>query len=132
MSRDYAESRIREALKLAKGNDTKARAQVMAWAAEDQRLLMGLVRPHLTGIVAYAISRVLSRPENEIPEDLPDKPQSLDLPPDTFGREILSALSSHDTPVFGHETSAPPSRRKKASQSHIDAMKAIASKTKKK
>ncbi len=50
MSRDYAESRIREALKLTKGNPTKARQQVIAWAVEDQRLLLGLTQPHLTAL----------------------------------------------------------------------------------
>jgi hypothetical protein len=134
MSREYAENRIREALRLAHGNTTKARQQIMAWAGEDQRLLMGLARPHLTGIIAYAISRVIHRQETESEEqqDLPATAQTLDMPPDAFGKEILSALSSHDTPVFGYESSAPPAHRKKASQSHIDALKAIARRSGKK
>ncbi len=83
-------------------------------------------------IIAYAISRVL-RPqetENEEPE-LSALPQALNLPPDAFGKEILSALSSHDTPVFGHESNAPSPHRKKASQSHIDALKAMARRSEK-
>lgn len=132
MSREYAENRIREALRLARGNTTKARQQIMAWAGEDQRLLMGLVRPHLTGIIAYAISRVLRHQETEDEEpELSALPQTLNLPPDAFGKEILSALSSHDTPVFGHESNAPSPHRKKASQSHIDALKAMARRSEK-
>lgn len=132
MSQEYAESRIREALKLARGNATKARQHIIAWAAEDQRLLLALARPHLTGIVAHAVNRVQSRPDilgQEIP---PAVPQTLDMAPDTFGKEILKALSSHDTQVFGQDGGAPSPRRKQASQSHIDAMKAIARKSKKK
>lgn len=131
MSREYAENRIREALRLARGNTTKARRQIMAWAGEDQRLLMGLVRPHLTGIIAYAVSRVLHRQEMESmePEAPPVAPQPLNLPPDAFGREILGALSSHDTPVFGYESNAPSPHRKKASKSHIDALNTIARKS---
>ena len=133
MIREYAEKRIREAIRLARGNATKARQQIIAWAGEDQRLLMGLAQPHLTGIAAHAINRVIHRQEMESEEeDLPVTARTLDLPPDAFGKEILNALSSHDTPVFGYESSAPPAHRKKASQSHIDALKAIASKSRKK
>jgi hypothetical protein len=132
MSQEYAETRIREALKLARGNATKARQQIIAWAAEDQRLLLALARPHLTGIVAHALNRVQARPEIMTPDSPSPLPQPLDMAPDTFGKEILKALSSHDTQVFGQEGGAPSQRRKKASQSHIDALKAIASKSKKK
>ena len=133
MSREYAENRIREALRLARGNATKARQQVIAWAGEDQRLLMGLAQPHLMGITAHAINRVIHRQEVEGEEDdLPVTAQTLNLPPDAFGKQILNALSSHDTPVFGYESSAPPAHRKKASQSHIDALKAIARRSRKK
>lgn len=134
MSQEYAESRIREALKQARGNTTKARQTIIAWAAEDQRLLLALARPHMTGIVAHAISRVLSRPETLAHEDpIPATAQSLNMAPDTFGKEILKALSSDDTPVFGLEGgSSGSSHRKKASQSHIDALKAMASKSRKK
>ncbi len=132
MSREYAESRIREALKQAKGNATKARQMVMAWTFEDPKLLQALVRPHLTGIVAYAVSRVINRLEADEDETpIPDIPETLNMPPETFGREILKALSSSNTPVFGQETAAPPAGRKQASQSHIDALKSLASKKKK-
>ncbi|MBI2233742.1 MAG: hypothetical protein HYU57_01835 [Micavibrio aeruginosavorus] len=134
MSQEYAESRIREALKQARGNTTKARQTIIAWAAEDQRLLLALARPHMTGIVAHAISRVLSRPEIPAQEEsIPATAQSLNMAPDTFGKEILKALSSDDTPVFGLEGGSSGSpHRKKASQSHIDALKAMASKSRKK
>ena len=94
MSRDYAESRIREALKLTKGNPTKARQQVIAWAVEDQRLLLGLTQPHLTGVVAHAINRVIYREglEQE-PEEILPTPKSLDMGPETFGKQILNALA---------------------------------------
>lgn len=132
MSQEYAETRIREALKLARGNATRARQQVIAWAVDDHRLLLALAHPHLTGIVAHALGRVQSRPESLPPEVPAPLPEPLDMAPDTFGKEILKALSSHDTQVFGQDGGAPSPRRKKASQSHINALKAIASKSKKK
>jgi hypothetical protein len=131
MSREYAEGRIREALKLHKGNATKARQQITAWTFEDPKLLQALARPHLTGIIAYAVDRVINHSGEEQAEEpqIPDMPQALNMAPDTFGREILKALSSNNTSVFGRENIVP-SGRKQASQSHIDAMKNIAKKKK--
>lgn len=134
MSREYAEDRIREALKLAKGNPTRARQQVIAWAAEDQRLLWALVQPHLTGVVAHAINRVIYREGIESEPETPPmpRPKALNMAPETFGKQILNALTSHNTPIFGLEGSATSAGPKKASQSHIDALKKIAGKAKKK
>lgn len=131
MSREYAEKRIKEALTLAKGNATKARQQVIAWTNEDPKLLQALAQPHLTGIVAHAISRVVYKQEiEEVETEVPDSPQSLDMAPDTFGKEILKALASENTALFGRDTGTVPPRRKAASQSHIDALKQMASKSK--
>lgn len=132
MSREYAESRIKEALKLAKGNPTRARQQIIAWTYEDARLLHSLAQPHLTGIVAHAVGRVIHRQnieESHIEEDIADMPQPLDLPPQTFGEEIMRALESRESVRFGQENPGVPLGRKKASQSHIDALKQIASKS---
>lgn len=133
MSREYAESRIKEALKLAKGNPARARQQVIAWTYEDTKLLHALARPHLTGIVAHAVNRVIHHQnmEEEAPE-VPEKPQPLNMDAGTFGAQILKALQSDTTAQFGRENAAPAPRRKQASQSHIDALKAMASKGKKK
>ena len=135
MSREYAESRIREALRQHKGNVTKARQQVMAWAFEDSKLLQALAQPHLTGIVAHAVSRVVYRQstgEEQAEETVPEIPKALDMAPETFGMEILKALSSDNTAVFGRDGGAPVSRRKQASKTHTDALRMMASKAKKK
>ena len=128
MSQDYAESRIREALRLNNNNATKARQQIIAWAAEDQRLLLTLARPHLTGIVAHAVGRVVNR-QNREDEDIPDAPQSIDMPPETFGMEIIKALQNRETARFGRDGGSALPRRKQASQSHIDALKKMAKKS---
>ena len=65
MSREYAEKRIKDALKQARGNATKARQQIIAWTNEDPKLLQALAQPHLTGIVAHAINRVIYKQETE-------------------------------------------------------------------
>ena len=130
MSREYAESRIRDALKLAKGNPTKARQQIIAWTNEDARLLQALARPHLTGIVAHAVNHVIHH-QGMAAEEIQAEPQALDMEPSIFGQEILKALQSSDTARFGQESVAPPAHRPKASQSHIDALKRMAGKKKK-
>lgn len=133
MSREYADKRIAEALRLSKGNATKARQQIIAWTNEDPKLLLALTKPHLTGIVAHAINRVVHRAETgaDLPEDIPETPTPLDLPPETFGEEIMSALKNSNA-VFGHEGGSTPGRRGQASQRHIDALRYIAGKGKKK
>ena len=60
MSLEYVERRINEALKLSKGNATKARQIVIKWCQDDIRLLHGMTKAHLNGIVAYNIERVAS------------------------------------------------------------------------
>lgn len=129
MSREYAESRIQEALKLSKGNATRARQRIIAWTFEDPKLLQALARPHLSGIVAHAIGRVVHKQDIDETET-PDVPEMLDMAPETFGKEILAALQSRNTATFGQENSVPPVRRPQASKSHIDALKHIASKGK--
>lgn len=133
MSREYAESRIREALRLHRGNITRARQQIMAWTFEDVKLLQALSRPHLTGIVAHAVSRVVYHQNTEeTHEESAEMPKALNMGPDTFGKAILRALASDNTAVFGQESSAPPVGRKQASKSHIDALRMMASKARKK
>lgn len=127
MSREYVERRIREALKLHKNNATRARQQIIAWTQEDVRLLHGLTRPHMTGIVAHALNRVILRSDRDDVQEIPDLPQGLNMGAQTFGQEILKALSGSSA-VFGHEeNNAAPSRRQ-ASKRHIDAMNMIARK----
>lgn len=129
MSREYAEKRIREALRLAKGNATKARQQIVAWTNDDPKLLMALTKPHLTGIVAHAINRVITRMESgaDEPEQIPDVPAPLNMPPETFGQEIMNALKNSGA-VFGHEGGSGSGKRGQASQRHIDALNKIAKK----
>lgn len=128
MSREYAEGRIKEALKLSKGNPTKARQRVMAWTFEDPKLLQALSHPHLTGIVAHAIGRVIHMQELGDPE-IAEAPETLDMTPETFGKEILNALQSNGAAMFGQESNAAPMHRGAASKRHIDALKYIASKS---
>ncbi len=133
MSQEYAESRIKEALKLAKGNQAKARQQVITWAMQDERLLQALTKSHLSGIVAYNIDRVASgRAEAaKHPAALAETKTTKAKKEPVFGMELLKAVASSSADVFGLEHNAPLGRRGQASQEHIDAIQAIVSKKKK-
>ncbi|MCC6598140.1 MAG: hypothetical protein IT559_05075 [Alphaproteobacteria bacterium] len=137
MSLEYAENRIREALKLTKGNQAKARQQIIAWACEDARLMQALARPHLSGIVAYNVERVASgradarhEAEKNIAAPKASPKEKAAPKKENFGLEILKAAAGQDTQIFGLEDTGAPQKRGQASQAHIDALKSIASKSK--
>ena len=136
MSKDYIESRIRAALKQHNGNAHNARKQVIAWAFEDNALLEGLTKQHLSGIVAYNIERVISAIEAE--NKGAAKPKSAaannDAPmpktatktkkEDAFGMQLLKAVAGSNE-VFGFD-SGRPSTRPQASKRHSDILRHIA------
>lgn len=141
MSLEYAESRIKEALKLHKGNPAKAQQQIIAWIYEDAKLLHALAKPHLSGIVAYNIERVASGRSDPQKKQAPksEKPVSTSAPrkpaaaaaskPEAFGLEILKAVAAKPE-IFGLEDLGAQKKRGAASQRHVDAIKAIAANSK--
>ena len=132
MSLEYAEARIAEALKLAKGNQTKARQQVINWALQDDKLLQALTKSHLSGIVAYNIERVASGRAAVAKKAAPkqEAPKKSNQQGD-FGVELLKAVASSSSEVFGLENgSSGIGRPGQVSQNHINAIRAIASKKK--
>ena len=136
MSLEYAERRIAEALKLAKGNQARARQQVIAWALTDEKLLQALTKSHLSGIVAYNIERVASgRAAAARKAQKPAKKAANATKTNQeadFGVELLKAVASSSSEVFGLENNtAGLGGKTQVSQNHINAIRAIASKTKK-
>ncbi|MFA5592439.1 MAG: hypothetical protein WC989_03910 [Micavibrio sp.] len=133
MNRDYAESRIRDALKASGGNTTIARQELIAWALEDNRLLHELVAPHLTGITAHAINHVLMtkdrKPQPAAP--VPPKASAKGEKGDQFGMEILKAIAMGNPAQFGLEGGVAI-KKQAASQRHVDAIRAMVSKDKSK
>lgn len=130
MSRAYLESKIKEALVQAKGNETRARAAIATLAKDDHKLLYALAGPHLNGIVAYNVERVASGRADKLPPaptkaPAPGKKQKKE----DFGLEILKALAGNSGAVFGFDDGAPL-KRSGASASHVNALKQIAAKSK--
>lgn len=126
MSSEYIETRIKEAMRLASGNTTRARQQMIAWCYEDTQLLQMLVKPHLSGIVAYNIERVTSgRASKQKPINAAPEPRPLGND-DNFGLEILKAVAGNGGAMFGLEgPSAPAARRPGVSAQHLEAIRAL-------
>ncbi|HEY8963562.1 MAG TPA: hypothetical protein VIN59_03765 [Alphaproteobacteria bacterium] len=132
---DYAEHKVSEALRLAGGNEAKARRQIHAWFYEDPKLLLELTRPHWNGIVAYAVDRAVARAlkgENiDVRPASPRKSGSAKAQ-EGFGKEILKSFVAEHAAQFGREQASAPVSKRAASQNHVDAIHLIAAKSKKK
>ena len=127
MSLEYVEKRISEALKLSKGNATKARQTIIKWCQDDLKLLHGLTKAHLNGIVAYNVERVASGRNDKSKKKPAAKPPVTGK--EKFGMEILKAVVNSGS-IFGLEATQAPRKKGQASQQHIDAIKKLASKSK--
>lgn len=127
MSREYAIKRIKEALHLTRGNETKARQQVAAWCHEDMKLLQALTKPHMTGIVAHAVGRVASG-KTEPQEVTSPHIKAASEKEGSFGMEILKTIAGGETNQFGQENVGRPMRKQGASQQHIDAIRQMVEK----
>ncbi len=121
MSREYAEDKIREALRINGGNIALSRKQIMIWAHDDAALMRAIASPHLDGIIAYQVERVASgraELENRHPSETPKEKPKED---DNFGMNLLRAVAASDATVFGQDNVITP-KRKQASKQHIDAI----------
>jgi hypothetical protein len=145
MSREYVENRIKEALRLSGGSESKAARQVHAWLYEDHKFLLELTRPHLGGIVAYSVARTKNnmimeqknesahQSKKEQEREAAKKAAEANAKKDIgFGESMLRSFVSDKAARFGHESSAAPIRKKTASQKHIDTMHMLAAASKKK
>lgn len=128
MSDTSIEARILDTLARAGGSQSRARLMLLDEAARDPELLYALTRPHLNGIVAYAVDRAIRKKGSE-PAVPPPAPDIKAIPGEAFGKELLKALALGDPARFGEESFSAPSRRASASQRHIDALRRMASPT---
>ncbi len=135
MSINYTENRIKEALRLHSGNVPEAKKQIFAWLYEDHKLLLDVTRPHLNGIVAYAVQRTLNRmtkSDDEILEETAEEAAMSSSKKGQVGKDILKGFISKEAPQFGQESIAAPLRKKAASQKHVDVMHMLAASSRKK
>ncbi|MGM0421689.1 MAG: hypothetical protein ACQEQL_01165 [Pseudomonadota bacterium] len=132
MSREYALSRVQDALESCEGNTAKAQRVLMNWLEKDQTLMIGLVAPHLKSIVTHAVSYVARHPDDRTTTEQPESPLSDSVPEgDATGTAILESLLGQGKIGGGQkfgEFDAPPTKPGKASAAHVDAIHQIARK----
>ena len=121
MSHDYAMSRVRDALEKSSGNHLKAQRLILSMLEKDQSLLLGLVSPHLHGIIAHALQHADAPPKKEQPAG---KRVVVDSNAGEFGAALVSSLKgSHaENASFGEATPKNISKPGKASKAHVDAI----------
>lgn len=135
MTINYTENRIKEALRLHDGNTAQAKKQIFAWLYEDHKLLLDITRPHLNGIVAYAVSRTLARLTKSDDEILQEEAMDATLSSskrESLGREILKGFVAKNATQFGQEGYGIPLKTKVASQKHVDTLHMLAAASRKK
>ncbi len=128
MSKDYALSRVRDALEKSDGNHLKAQRLLIQWLEKDHTLLAGLVAPHMPGIIAHAITHVVNPQQTQ---KAPKKLAVKEADVGEFGEALLSSLKGgrHDGVGFGEPTPRNLGRAPAASKKHIDAINKIAART---
>ena len=124
MSRDYAMSRVKDALEKSGGNQLKAQRLVLSWLEKDHTLLFGLVEPHMQGIITHAVAHA-ALPVRKIE---PLKKVNVQ-PHETgeFGNAVLQSLRgrSDEMGSFGEASPRGLSKPGKASKAHVDAINTL-------
>lgn len=137
MSREFAMSRVKDALEKSDGNHLKAQRLLLQWVEKDHSLLIGLVTPHLQSIITYAINHAALpvTVQKTVPTAKAPSSQKAVSTKDAgeFGAAVLSSLKGGRTEGVGFGE-APSrggvSKPGAASQKHIDAINKIAGATK--
>ena len=124
MSREYAMSRVKDALEKSGGNHLKAQRLLLSWMEKDHTLLFGLVTPHVQSIITHAISHVAQPPRKSPP---PKKISLKDQETGEFGSAMLASLKSGENGSFGEATPRGVSKPGKTSKAHVDAINTIVS-----
>lgn len=126
MSHEYAMSRVKDALEKSDGNHLKAQRLILSWIEKDQTLLLGLVTPHIQGIITHAVNHADAPAKKKTPPRV-----NIDESAGEFGAALVRGIKGSGT-GFGE---APPknlSKPGKASQKHVDAINLLAGAGKKK
>lgn len=133
MSREYAISRVRDAIEKSEGNHLKAQRLLLSWLEKDHSLLLGLVTPHLQSIVSHAVNYADQKAASQTTAAV-KAAEDETMETGEFGAAVLESLQGgRNEGGFGFGEPAPRgavSKPGRASQSHVDAIHQIAGKQK--
>ena len=128
MSREYALSRVKDALEKSDGNHLKAQRLLMSWLEKDHSLLFGLVSPHMHSIIVHALVHVdqpVAQPQKTAAKKITPKPNETS----EFGSALLQSLRGQGAEMgtFGEATPRGISKPGKTSKAHVDAINKLVS-----
>lgn len=131
MSREYAMSRVRDALEKSNGNHLKAQRLLLQWLEKDHSLLFGLVAPHLQSIISHAVNRAAGGTDaKEKKQPASKKIAVSEKDKGEFGEALLESLRGGRSEGVGFgQPEGRVSKPGATSQRHIDTMRALASKS---
>lgn len=98
---DYAQSRVRDALKEAKGNVPQAQRLLLAWMDFDELLLRAIAEPHLRSIAGYALQSQLFDEAEEKHTAQASAPVPGMPPPPVTKQPAAEEKAAEDTATFG-------------------------------
>lgn len=133
MSTEYSDLRIKEILSKVNGQGKLAEQAVIALTQRDAMFLQSLVTPFLGGIIAHSIERNRKQSGIAVPPPIRQSPlpkvavkkpaASAKQLPTTSMDEMMKAWAKKFEQT---ENAEPVPAGQKVSQSHLDAMKALA------
>ena len=95
MSDSYVETKVREALTAARGSHAVAQKILIAWAADDQRLLLGLAQPFMKAFAGAVVDRALRRGAASRPAQPQGRSQTGRSAAPALSREALEIGRAH-------------------------------------
>jgi hypothetical protein len=124
MSRDYALSRVKDALEKSGGNHLKAQRLLISWLEKDHSLLFGLVSPHMHSIITHALVHVDEKAQKK---PMPKRINPKEHETSEFGSALLDSLRGKggEEGVFGQSTPRNIPRPGATSKTHVDAINKI-------
>jgi hypothetical protein len=124
MSREYALSRVKDALEKSGGNHLKAHRLLMTWLEKDHSLLFGLVSPHMHSIITHALAHA----DQPVEKTLAKKINPQEHQTSEFGTALFASLRGNEpTGNFGEATPRGISKPGKTSKAHVDAINKLVS-----
>ena len=138
MSRSYARQKVKQALRVSEGDTKQASRDIIELCVRDHEFLLGLTEPFLRGIIGHALKNA-GADISDAPGAKPKKeaaPRVLDVEAmgkaTGLGADIVKNVLGSGGHKFGTQdrTRGTLGKKTKASSKHVDALRAIAEKSK--
>ena len=110
---------------MSKGEGTKAQRLLLHWASQDNRLLLALAAPHLSGLAAHAVHRAKASSNGSSAEPARSAEISAKALEEVVG-QLGRRIGVSPAPPSGPAALLAPPRRPQAGRGHVEALRQIA------